>query len=276
MTHMFLFDSRANTATTKQEVFTPVTILDCPPIVPFSIRSYSRTPYGLKSNGQITAENLDKELGRKISPPKKKVVKELTGDEVTVLVHTQPKEISVPKSKPEIFEIAVGGKTFEEKLAYAKGILGKSLGISDLFKTGDIIDVSAVTKGKGVQGPVKRFGVRIQRAKAQRAGKGRHVGTIGNRSAATRWTVPMAGQMGYNTRTEFNKRIIKIGTKDDEITPKGGFVNYGEVRGDFVAIKGSVPGPRKRLIRFRQAIRPRGRAYEPELTYTSLRSQQAR
>ena len=40
-------------------------------------------------------------------------------------------------------------------------------------------------------------------------------------------TVPQAGQTGYHQRTEYNKRLLKIGDNPDEINPKGGFLNYG-------------------------------------------------
>ena len=275
MTHTFSVDKRSNTATSNKEVFTPVTVLDCPPIIPFAIRSYSSTPYGLKISGEFSAEKLSKDLSRKIKTPKKSSPKELTGDELSVLVHTLPKS-ALGKKKPEIFECRIGGATFEDKLKYAKEILGKEIKVSDVFAEGDFLDVCAVTKGKGTQGPVKRFGVRIQRPKAQRSGKGRHVGTLGGRGTATRWTVPQAGQMGYNTRTEHNKRVLKIGLKGDKITPDGGFVKYGEVTGDYILIKGSVPGPRKRVIRLRPSIRKHPTLEPPEITYTSTLSSQGR
>jgi len=274
MTHVFSVDHRENTATSNVEVLTPVTIIECPPMTVFSIKSYKKTPYGFKSAGQIFAPSLSKDLPRKISVPKSSSKKqELTGDEVVLLVHTNPRNVdSVPKKKPEIMEVKVGGKTIEEKINYAKELLGKDIKVSDIFKNGDFIDTVAVTKGKGTQGPVKRFGVKIQRRKAANSGKGRHVGTLGNRSHATRWTVPMSGQMGYHTRTEYNKRILKLGTAEDVIIPNGGFVNYGNVKNDYIMLKGSVPGSTKRLIRFRSAIRNPPELKEPEITYVSTTS----
>jgi len=62
--------------------------------------------------------------------------------------------------------------------------------------------------------------------------------------------------MGFQTRTEVNKRILKIGENGKEITPKSGFVNYGVIKRDYVLVEGSLPGPRKRLIRLRTAMRP--------------------
>jgi len=51
----------------------------------------------------------------------------------------------------------------------------------------------------------------------------------------------------------FNAIVPK--EKIEEINPKGGFPHYGVIRNDAVIVKGSVPGPIKRLIRMRRAIR---------------------
>jgi large subunit ribosomal protein L3 len=88
----------------------------------------------------------------------------------------------------------------------------------------------------------------------------------------------MPGQMGYHNRTEYNKRVLKIGTDGAEITPAGGFLNYGVVRNPYVILHGSIPGPAKRLIRLRDAARYlRGiEVKEPQLTYVSTSSKQGR
>ncbi|MBW2988370.1 50S ribosomal protein L3, partial [Candidatus Woesearchaeota archaeon] len=56
------------------------------------------------------------------------------------------------------------------------------------------------------------------------------------------------------TRTEKNKWIVKISNED--INPKGGFKHYGLVKNDYILIKGSIPGPTKRLVRLYKAKRP--------------------
>ena len=127
----------------------------------------------------------------------------------------------------------------------------------------------AVTKGKGFQGPVKRFGIRVLGRKAQQMQ--RHVGSLGqNEPGKVRWTVPQAGQLGFQTRTEFNKRVIKM---LDGFKVKGGFINYGDVLGDCLLVEGSIPGPKKRLIRLRLAIRPK-KAYPADVKYVSIESKQ--
>ena len=44
----------------------------------------------------------------------------------------------------------------------------------DTFNVGDSVDIQGTTKGKGFQGVVKRWNIRIQYGKATRSGKGRH------------------------------------------------------------------------------------------------------
>ena len=72
---------------------------------------------------------------------------------------------------------------------------------------------------------------------------------------------------GYHHRTELNKKIYRIAKGDDEanamtesdatkksITPMGGFPHYGVVKNDFLILKGSVPGTKKRVITLRKSL----------------------
>merc|ERR1712203_1314256 len=87
-------------------------------------------------------------------------------------------------------------------------------------------------------------------------------------------TVARGGQKGYHHRVEINKKIYRVGNgyktengvvmKDNastdkdktvkEITPMGGFPHYGYVKNDFVMIKGSCMGVRKRPILLRKPL----------------------
>ncbi|ENN95843.1 50S ribosomal protein L3P [Methanocaldococcus villosus KIN24-T80] len=280
MTHVFIKEDNQKSPRAGQEVFTAATILEAPPINVFGIRVYGRNERNyLTTLTEIWADEFDKELERKIKLPKKedrKTVDYLDEikdriEDVRVLVHTNPKLTCLPKKKPEILEIRIGGKSLEERLNYAKQILGKQLNITDVFQEGELVDTIGVTKGKGFQGVVKRWGVKIQFGKHARQGVGRHVGSIGPWTPKMiMWTVPRPGQMGYHQRTEYNKRILKIGNNGEEITPKGGFPHYGVIRNNYVLLKGSVQGPAKRLIVLRSAIRPSEPLIKvPEITYIS-------
>jgi len=287
MTHALVTDTDKNSPTNGMEVFTPVTVLEVPPVVVMGIRAYKKTSRGLKVITEVLADNLDQELSRKISLPKEynksEAIAKIQGElentaEIKVLVHTNPKVTSVPKKKPDIFECGIGGANPEEKLNTALELLGNEVKASEIFNEGEFVDAIATTKGKGFQGVVKRWGIRIQYGKAVRAGKGRHVGSIGPWTPSrTMWTVAQAGQMGYHKRTEFNKRILKIASADevDQINPDGGFVKYGVVKNDYVLVKGSLPGPSKRLVILRQPIRPNNKAEDiPQINYISTKSKQ--
>jgi large subunit ribosomal protein L3 len=280
-------DNVKNSPTEGMEVSSPVTIVETPPVVVMGIRAYKKDTRGLKTMTDILAADLTEDLARKITLPKKSDVEakitELKEkldevEDVRVLIHTKPRLTSVPKKKPEIIECGIGGKTVEDKLEFAQSVLGTEINPADSFSDGEHVDTIAVTKGKGFQGPVKRFGVRIQYGKAARSSKARHVGSIGPWTPArTMWTVAMAGQMGYHKRTEYNKKILKIGEQSqvDEVNPKGGFVKYGLVKNGFVVLKGSVPGPSKRLVMLRKAVRPIGKHNDaPDITYISTASKQ--
>lgn len=261
MTTAVLIDNRKDSLTFGQEIAIPVTILDCPPLRVVGIRAYQATVKGLKVFSEVWAKDLPKNLERKVKvKPNEKNLKKIEENlekisKIRVIVATQPKLSGIGKKKPEVFEVEVGGKDVKEKLEFAKSLLGKEVSAKDVFREGEFVDVIAVTKGKGTAGPVKRFGVKVQRRKAH--GKERHVGTLGpEHPSHVRWTVPQAGQLGFQTRTEYNKRILKIGEKGEEITPKSGFVRYGVIKSNYMLVEGSVPGPKKRLVILRPAVRP--------------------
>jgi len=264
MTHVAYVDD--NESPTKgQEIVSAATVIEVPPLVVYGMRCYGSK----RSLGDIITDD-DKIL--KLAGFKNKPVsanlKEEEIEDVRLLAFTMPSKTKIGKKHIEKMEIGCGGKSSKEKFEYSKTLLGKELRISDVFKIGEYVDLVSITKGKGWQGAVKRFGVALQRRKA--TGKRRHVGTLGQwHPAYALYTVPQAGQTGYHRRTELNKRILKISQNPEEINPSGGFQSYGFVGNDFVLIKGSVAGPTKRLVKFRLASRFSGSHKEPQLTFIS-------
>ncbi len=287
MTHVIMTDNSPHSITSEMQISVPVTVVETPPIKIAAIRVYEQSYDGAKAIAEAWAQELDENLSRSITIPKRhdttkalekieQLIKENVAKELRVITYTQPEKVTgIPKKKPDIMENGIGGKDLMAKFEYAKTILGKSISISEVFSTGDFVDVIAVTKGKGTQGPVKRWGIQLQKGKHSRAGSEREVGTLGPwRPAHVSWRVPQMGQTGYHQRTEFNKRILHMGTNGEEVTPKGGFLHYGIVRNDYVLIKGSIPGPAKRLVRLRPAIRAKKQLPAPKITYISLESKQ--
>ncbi len=283
MTHAFVVDYRPRSNTSGQEVQVPVTVLEVPPMRVCGIRFYQDTSYGRKAVGEVWAPKLDKELARRLPMPKDYDEKAawaraeaLEYDDLRVLAHTQPTLVSgLPKKKPELMEIRVGGGHLADRLSYARGILGKAVTVRDFTKEGEMIDVSAITKGKGWQGVTKRWGTKLLMHKNSK--HRRLIGTLGQkRPNYVRPTVPQGGQIGFHQRTELNKRVLKIGEKGEEVTPKGGFLHYGQVRTNYVLLHGTVPGPSKRVIRLRAPVRMGGvkLTEPPEITFISLESKQ--
>jgi large subunit ribosomal protein L3 len=257
-------------------IFTPVTIIETPPITVFAMRFYKNE--NVVSDFLTEDENILKKLkfNKRIKEKKKQEIPS-DFDDVSVLVFVDPNSVSsIGKKKLERMEIGLGGEDKNKKLEYIQSILGKQLKANEVFKDGEIVDIVAITKGKGWQGVVKRFGVRLRNRK--QTAKRRHGGPLGTMGMGfVTYTVPRAGQTGYHKRTEINKRIIKIGKQEDstKIIPKGGFVNYGIINNDYIILKGSTAGPKKRLIRLRKSVRKKDAPMiAPNISYISQKSQQ--
>ena len=129
-----------------------------------------------------------------------------------------------------------------------------------------MIDVIGVTKGRGIDGVVTRWGV--TRLPRQTHRGLRKVACIGAwHPAKVQFHVPRVGQNGHYHRTEINKKIYRMGSKDDKhdanttnditeksITPLGGFPHNGCITEDWLMIKGSVAGTKKRMLTLRQSL----------------------
>lgn len=284
MTHAIMIDYRPTSTTAGQEVQVPVTVLEVPPLRVCAVRVYREGPYGKRTLTEKWASNLERNLTRKLPISRKggssedrlSQLKEEDFDDVRILVYTQPNRITgTPTKTPEIMELGLGGGTLSERLEYARSLLGKEVNITDFTSEGDMVDVVAITKGKGFQGVTKRWGTKLLMHKNSK--HRRMIGNLGpKRPGYVRPTVPQAGQTGFHQRTEHNKRILKIGENGSEITPKGGFLKYGDVRNKYVLIHGTIPGSTKRTVRLKEPSRLEGveLTEAPQLVYISVESKQ--
>ncbi len=261
-------------ATKGQEIATPVTIIEAPPLRVYGARFYTEDLNdGKQAFTEIWTESPSKELQRATDIPKEgnmdnldkvKDNKEYITD-VKLLVHTQPQRAGISKKKPANFEMGIGGDA-EEQIEYAEDMIGKEINFSDVFEVGEYADAVAVTKGKGMEGPVKRYGIKKLSHKTQK--KRRKAGNVGPwHPDQLSWRIPLPGQQGYNNRTELNKRILDFDDDVERVQREGGFKNYGEVQSEYILIKGSVPGPAKRLVRLRTALRKDENLGEPNITH---------
>jgi large subunit ribosomal protein L3 len=242
--------------TKGQIIIVPATVVECPPLKAIGVVLYKNSIHGSYASSQILAEKIDNELKKKISIPKKANKKEAKPedcDDVRLLVYTQPKLTGTGKKKPEIFEIAMGGKK-EDKLKLAMEKLGKEINVNEVLAEGQQVDIHSVSKGKGLQGPVKRDGIGLKSHKSEKSRRRAVIGIEGEGKVAV--GAHQDGQLGYHTRTEYNKWVMKIGEDPKDVNPKGGFIRFGNLKNSYVLLKGSVPGPSKRLIRINTALRP--------------------
>lgn len=229
MTHAMIVDYRKTSTTANTLVRIPVSVVEVPPMRVLGVRFYENTPYGLQLLTEVLAEDPDPRLANRFPLPRGstpaadrlKAVREKYGvgeiTDVRILAHTLPAVVhAIPKKTPEVMEIRIGGGSMEERMEYAACIIGKNVSVSKFAGTGDMVDVLAVTKGKGFQGPVKRWGVKLLTHK-----NSKHRRATGNTGPFTpgyiKSTVPLAGQVGYHQRTEFNKRIVKLVRVQDQI-----------------------------------------------------------
>ena len=278
MTHVLLIDDKPNSPWFGREISRAVTIVDTPPMLVASIRGYGQNGGELQAIGETWIENLPRDIRRVMPWPKEydakaslaKFTKSLDDvQELRIRLLTQPKQAGIGKKKPEIIECSIFGGSIKEQFDYAVPLLGQEIRVRDIFQPGQFLDVVAVTKGKGFQGVVKRFGVSKLPHKSRK--RIRAVGTLGPwHPSRIMYTVPRAGQMGFHQRTEYNKRLLRIGEKSDDITPTGGFPHYGNLQSDFLLIDGSIPGPTRRLVRLRVPSRPKPLPDKPpEIVYIS-------
>jgi len=274
--HVITIDDREKTPNFGKPLFNSATVISTPPVKIIGFRGYQKTPYGLRSSFDVFTSELPKEMNRKIRAKQVPLETALNKaqqkiDEISVLMAVGaiiPRYAGLSQKKPFVFEIGVGGGDIKSQFDYLKDLIGKEVKFKDLFQLGSYVDVSAITKGKGIEGPITRWGVKKKQHKSRKTV--RAVGTLGPISPATiMYTVPRAGQRGLHQRLEYNKRILMIGNTEGEkqqLLLPNGFDHFGVVKGDYVVIKGSVPGAVKRLIKIRYPVRAKtAKVVEPKI-----------
>jgi large subunit ribosomal protein L3e len=290
MTHVVREIERPGSKLHKKEAVEAVTVLEAPPMVIVGVVGYCATPNGLRTLTTVWATHLSDEVKRRFyknwyrskrkaftkyakkAAEKPQVIEsELERIKqycqvVRVLAHTQVKPLKLRQKVANLLEIQINGGDIAAKVDFAKSLFEQKVEASKVFGEGEVLDVCSATRGHGFAGVVSRWGVTRLPRKTHRGL--RKVACIGAwHPARVRYTVARAGQQGYHHRTEINKRILKLGKKDDPksattetdltekgITPVGGFPHYGQVNEDWIMLKGSIGGSRKRAITLRKSV----------------------
>jgi len=274
----------------KKEAVEAVTVLECPPMVVVGLVGYVETPRGLRALTTVWAQHMDTQCKRRFYRnwyrSKKKaftvyakkfeknpnfIKKDLARLKkhctvIRVIAHTQIRKIKMTQKRAHIMEIQINGGTPEQKVDFGYSLFEKRVNVNSVFSANEMIDCIAVTKGKGFEGVTTRWGTtRLPR----KTHKGlRKVACIGAwHPARTSYAVARAGQNGFHHRTQMNKKIYMIGRGNDkrsattefdltskQITPMGGFPHYGVVNEDWLMLRGSVAGVKKRPITLRKTL----------------------
>jgi large subunit ribosomal protein L3 len=266
MISVFVKDDTEDSLTKNKKIVVPATVIECPSLRIYSVRFYKDR----KILKDFVVSN-DKDLKKSVKLSKNiKPLENVEGaDDIRVIVFSGVKNTSVDKKKADMIEIGLSGN-IGDKFNFIKERVGKEISISEVFSSG-LVDVRAVTKGFGTQGPVKRFGISLKSHKSEK-GQRRPGSLAPWHPARVTFRAPQAGQTGYHNRVSYNNVILKVGKISEEgINPKGGFEHYGIVKNDYLILKGSVPGPKKRGIVITSALRPSRYLAKKKLEVLDLR-----
>lgn len=167
---------------------------------------------------------------------------ETDGYSAAQLTIGKAKNISNPLQKHySKYDVEPGERILEVLIDSDEEILpGTEINVSSIFSTGDLVDISGVTKGKGFAGVMKRHNFSGQRAshgvhKVHRAG-----GSIGNASYPGRVFKgqKMAGRMGNEKNTI--QSVTVVGIDEDK---------------NYLLVNGSVPGKKGNIVQVRPAVK---------------------
>ncbi|MBM6737003.1 50S ribosomal protein L3 [Faecalicatena fissicatena] len=204
-------------------VLTPVTVLQAGPCVVTQVKTVENDGYDAVQVGFV--DKKDKIINKDKSGKKE-------------IVHRH----GLTKAEQGHFAKAgVSGKRyvkefrFENASEYAPAQEIKA----DIFEVGDKVDATAISKGKGFQGAIKRHG-QHRGPMAHGSKFHRHAGSNGAASDPSKVFKgkKMPGQMGNKKITIQNLEVVRV-----------------DVENNLLLIKGSVPGPKKSLVTIKETVK---------------------
>ncbi|MFV0464459.1 MAG: 50S ribosomal protein L3 [Lachnospiraceae bacterium] len=204
-------------------VLVPVTVLEAGPCVVTQIKTLEADGYSAVQVGFVDKKN-------------KVVNKDATGRKEIRNRH------GINKSQQGHFEKAgVSGKRFVKEFKFenaAEYKLADEIKV-DIFAEGDKIDATAITKGKGFQGAIKRHN-QHRGPMAHGSKFHRHQGSNGACSSPSRVFKGkgMPGHMGHVQATVQNLEIVRV-----------------DVENNLLLIKGGIPGPKKSLVTVKESVK---------------------
>ena len=202
---------------------TPVTVLEAGPCVVTQIKTVENDGYEAVQVGFVDKKN-------------RIVNKDKGGKKEIVHRHGATKA-----EQGHFAKAGVSSKRFIREFKFENAgeyELGQEIKV-DIFAAGDKIDATAISKGKGFQGAIKRHGQ--HRGPMTHGSKfHRHAGSNGAASDPSKVFKgkKMPGQMGNKRITIQNLEVVRV-----------------DAENNLLLIKGSVPGPKKSLVTIKEAVK---------------------
>ena len=159
------------------------------------------------------------------------------------LAFGEVKAKNVNKSQAGTFKKAgIDAKRVLKEFKYddvTKFALGQEIK-ADMFKEGDLVDVSGVTKGHGFSGVIKRWNHHRLKMTHGVGPVHREVGSMGANSTPSRVFKgkKMPGQYGHEAVTIQNLKVVRV-----------------DADRNLILVKGAIPGPKKSLVTIKSAVK---------------------
>lgn len=159
------------------------------------------------------------------------------------LAFGEVKAKNVNKSQAGTFKKAgIDAKRVIKEFRYddvTKFALGQEIK-ADMFKEGDLVDVSGVTKGHGFSGVIKRWNHHRLKMTHGVGPVHREVGSMGANSTPSRVFKgkKMPGQYGHEAVTIQNLKVVRV-----------------DADRNLILVKGAIPGPKKSIVTIKSAVK---------------------
>ena len=204
-------------------VLTPVTVLQAGPCFVTQVKTVENDGYSAVQVGYV--DKKDKVISKDSTG--KKEVKRSHGVNKPLQGHFAKAGVSGKRYLKEF--------KFENAEEYTLGAEIKA----DIFAAGDKVDASAISKGKGFQGAIKRFG-QHRGPMAHGSKFHRHQGSNGACSSPSRVFKGkgMPGHMGCVKVTVQNLEVVRV-----------------DAEKNLLLVKGAVPGPKKSLVTIKETVK---------------------
>ena len=204
-------------------VLTPVTVLQAGPCVVTQIKTVENDGYSAVQVGFVDKKD-------------KIVNKDASGKKEIVHRHGTTKA-----EQGHFAKAGVSSKRFVREFKFENAdeyTLAQEI-TADIFAAGDKVDATAISKGKGFQGAIKRHGQ--HRGPMTHGSKfHRHAGSNGAASDPSKVFKgkKMPGHMGAKRITIQNLEIVRV-----------------DAENNLILVKGSVPGPKKSLVTIKESVK---------------------